>query len=111
MTRGPRLVRFAASICISLLGLTLPTTKAQDASRKVVTKVEPEYPSILKERHIGGVVKLQALVRADGVVKDVVLLGGNPSLGDAAIKAVKQWRYAPSARETTEEVTVHFNPR
>ena len=84
--------------------------QAQDsAERKVVKKVEPEYPAILKRRAIGGTVRLKVSVRADGSVKDVEVLGGNPALADAAEKAVKQWKFAPGS-DSTVTIAVSFDP-
>ncbi|MGB2591988.1 MAG: energy transducer TonB [Candidatus Acidiferrum sp.] len=83
--------------------------KAQEADRKIVKKVEAEYPSILKRRGIGGTVRLKVIVRPDGAVKDVQILGGNPALADAAEKAVRQWRFAPGG-ESTVTVAVAFDP-
>lgn len=83
--------------------------QAQSAARKVIKKVEPQYPAILRERGIGGTVRLKATVRADGTVRDVKIEGGNPILADAAARAVKDWRYAPGESETTAEVVIHFD--
>ena len=85
--------------------------KAQDSEhdRKILKKVDAEYPAILKKRGIGGTVRLRVLVKADGSVKDVEVLGGNPSLADAAEKAVKQWKFAPG-NDSTINVSVTFDP-
>jgi len=83
--------------------------RAQDNDRKILKKVEAQYPSILKRRGIGGTVRLKVSVHADGAVKDVEVLGGNPTLADAAEKAVRQWRFAPGG-ESTVTVAVNFDP-
>jgi hypothetical protein len=44
-------------------------------------------------------------------VEAVNLLGGNPILGESAIKAVKRWVYAAGPSRTTMEVSVPFDPR
>ena len=75
----------------------------------MVKKVEAQYPSILKRRGIGGTVKLKVIVRGDGTVKDIEVLGGNPALADAAEKAVRQWKFAPGG-ESTIAVAVNFDP-
>jgi len=89
--------------------LCLSPSSAQEAERKVLKKVEAQYPSILKRRGIGGTVRLKVLVRADGSVKDVEILGGNPALADAAEKAVRQWKFAPG-NDSTVNVAVSFDP-
>jgi TonB family protein len=83
---------------------------AQVAERKLVKKVAPEYPAILREKRIHGTVKLNVIVKPDGAVRDIVVIGGNPALVDASVRAVKQWKYAPSDRESTIEVTIQFDP-
>ena len=83
---------------------------SQEATRKVLKRVEAQYPSILKKRGIGGTVRLRVVVKADGTVRDTEVLGGNAILADSAQKAVKQWVFTPGAPESTVEVSVVFNP-
>jgi TonB family protein len=58
-----------------------------------------------------GTAQVQALVRADGTVKEVKILGGHPLLADALARAVRQWRYQPAAKETVEVVKFSFGPQ
>ena len=58
--------------------------------------------------NLRGSVQLEVTVKPDGRVKDVRVVGGHPLLADAAVRSVKQWRYEPSGRETTEVVKVNF---
>jgi TonB family protein len=80
------------------------------SSRKVLKSVAAQYPSVLKRRGIGGTVKLRVLVNANGSVKDVQVLGGNPILSDCAVKAVKQWVFVASEKEESIEISVGFDP-
>ena len=82
----------------------------QNSDRKVITRVEPEYPDALKRLYIGGVVRLEVLVAPNGTVKSTKLLGGSPILGQSTMKAVKQWKYAPAATEETLTVKLEFDP-
>jgi len=110
MTRNKGRNLYAGILCsLSLTLLFVSPGRAQDADRKILKKVEAQYPSILKRRGIGGTVKLKVLVRADGTVKEIEVLGGNPALADAAEKAVRQWRFAPGG-ESTISVAVEFDP-
>jgi TonB family protein len=110
MTRHERRTRCAATCsCLFLALLGLTPVRAQDNDRKVVKKVEVQYPPILKRRGIGGTVRLKVAIHADGTVKDVEVLGGNPALSDSAEKAVRQWRFAPGG-ESTMTVAVTFDP-
>jgi TonB family protein len=83
---------------------------AQDSDRKVISRVEPEYPDQLKKLYIGGVVRVEVEVAPNGTVRNVKLLGGNPILGQSTIKAVKTWKYAPAAAEETLTVKWEFDP-
>ena len=84
---------------------------AQESSRKLVTRVAPRYPEYLQTHEIGGTVRLNVTVTPNGNVKSVTPLGGNPILVDAAMDAVKQWKYAPSESSDTFEVKLEFTPR
>ena len=86
------------------------TREENSSDRKLITRVEPDYPDALKRLYIGGVVRLEVLVAPNGVVKSTKLLGGSPILGQSTMKAVKQWRYAPAASEETLTVKLEFDP-
>jgi outer membrane biosynthesis protein TonB len=51
---------------------------------------------------------LQAVVRPDGTVEKVRVLGGHPLLAEAAAQALMKWRYEPRAKETIESVRISF---
>ncbi|HUA16913.1 MAG TPA: energy transducer TonB [Verrucomicrobiae bacterium] len=86
-------------------------TREHDTSdRKIVSRVEPDYPETLKRLYIGGVVKIQVTVDAAGKVESTELLGGSPILGQSAMKAVKQWKYAPAASTGKFVVQLEFDP-
>ena len=85
-------------------------SRAQERERKILKKVEVQYPAVLRKRGIGGTVRLKVVVRADGSVKDIEVLGGNAALVDAAEIAVRQWRFAPGDAETFMTVAVKFDP-
>jgi len=101
---------------ITLLCLTLgfsPHASAQTAPkvhRKVIQMVEPEYPTILKNGHFEGQVRLDATVLPNGSVTKVEVRGGNPMLSQYAQQAVMKWKYAPGPDKTVEEVVFVFNP-
>ena len=78
--------------------------------RKLVTRIEPQYPATLERLYIGGVVRLKVVVAPNGTVQSTELIGGNPILGQSAISAVKQWKYAPGNTETTAVVRLEFDP-
>ncbi|MFZ0213432.1 MAG: TonB family protein [Candidatus Acidiferrales bacterium] len=63
---------------------------------KVIKMIPPVYPQIAKLAHIQGTVVLHAIIAKDGSVEDVQVVSGPPLLLQAAIDAVKQWRYQPT---------------
>jgi len=62
---------------------------------KVVHRVDPVYPAIARQARIVGSIQLRAVVDERGYVKDVEVIRGVPMLSDAALAAVRQWRYQP----------------
>jgi TonB family protein len=94
---------------LSVTPLAAQTTDQSSSERKVITRVEPEYPDALKRLYIGGVVRVEVVVASNGAVKSTKLLGGSPILGQSTMKAVKQWRYASGAEETLT-VKLEFDP-
>jgi TonB family protein len=88
----------------------LSETKDGTSDRRVVTQIEPEYPETLKRLYIGGLVRMEVVVDPNGKVETVTLLGGNPVLGQSAMKAVKQWKYAPSDAKEKFVVQLAFDP-
>jgi TonB family protein len=83
-------------------------TPSDSAERKLITRVEPDYPETLKRLNIGGTVRLQVSISAKGNVENVELLGGNPILGESAAAAVKKWVYAAGRSRTVAEVSISF---
>lgn len=87
------------------------STAPVGTSRPIDRSVPPEYPELARNMNLKGTAQVEAVVRPDGTVKDVRILGGHPLLADALARAVKQWRYQPAARQTTELVKFTFDPQ
>ncbi len=58
--------------------------------------VAPEYPRMARIRRTQGIVILQVMVDRQGEVSNVSVLRSVEGLVDAAIAAVRQWRYEPT---------------
>ena len=74
------------------------------------SKVQPTYPKIARKGKVSGQVILQVVVRKDGTVGDIQVMrspGSKFGFDEAAIAAVKQWRYEP-ALDKGEPVDVYF---
>jgi TonB family protein len=80
------------------------------SDRKLVTRVEPDYPETLQRLYIGGIVRLDVTISAKGNVENATLLGGNPILGQSAMVAVKKWKYTPASSRTVTQVRITFDP-
>lgn len=87
-----------------------PAQEISEGSRKVVTKVVPQIPSLARSLHLQGNVRADVLVAANGKVKSVEVKGGHPLLGQAAQTALIQWTWEPASHETHESVELRFNP-
>jgi TonB family protein len=90
---------------------TLLYAQQTENGRKLLRRVEPKYPEDLKRHDIGGVVRLSIEVTPQGTVRKISPIGGNPILLEAAMAAVKQWKYTPADSTQTLEVKIDFIPR
>jgi TonB family protein len=86
-------------------------TPAETATRKVRTKIAPEYPALARQLNVTGKVKLEVTISADGRVLSARTVGGSPLLVPPATEAVKKWRYEPGPKETTEIVEFTFSSK
>ena len=77
--------------------------------RKVVKRVDPEYPEFFRNGHFQGRVVAEATVQPNGDVSSVEIKGGNPMFANYVAKALKKWRYVPGPAQTVEEVTFNFS--
>jgi TonB family protein len=107
-----RLILAAVFVSMCLFG-SLATAQSEqsstDTGRKIVRKVDPQYPAIAKRMNLGGTVRVIAMVSSDGTVKKVDAVGGSPLLVQAAQNAVSLWKFAPGT-ESKETVELHFVP-
>jgi len=68
---------------------------------RVLREVRPQYTSDAMRAKVQGTVLLECVVRPDGSVGDVQILrslDGVFGLDQEAIKAARQWRFAPGTR-------------
>lgn len=82
---------------------------AAGQERQILHRVAPVYPDLARRVGITGSVKLIAVVAPNGSVKSVEAVGGNPVLIPAAQNAVKEWKFAPAAGETRQQVELRFS--
>jgi len=65
------------------------------AEGSLLYRVEPEYPEDARRQQMQGSVVLDVRMGRDGAVQAVNLVRGQGLLAEAAIAAVKQWRFKP----------------
>ena len=94
-----------------------PTKRIRVAARvaeaNLIHDVAPTYPPEAGRARIEGTVVLDAVIGKDGTVRDVQVESGLPLLAQAAIEAVKQWRYRPyllngEPVEVDSRITINF---
>ena len=84
-----------------------------DAS-KLISRVEPIYPMLMKQIGKSGKVELRAIIGEDGTIQSLEAVGGDPMFFASAMQAVKQWRYTPTmlngqAVKVDTYITVIYN--
>ena len=63
---------------------------------KLVThRVDPDYPLEARQANLQGVIELDVVVGRDGSVVDVRALNGPEVLAQAAMDAMRWWRFEP----------------
>ena len=104
----------SALILVALSGaagiLVAPRAQAQDSERKVKFKLAPQYPEIAKKMGLSGVVRIEVVVAPNGSVKDTKVIGGHPILVNAAVDAVKKWKFESASAESTNTLEFKFQP-
>jgi protein TonB len=58
--------------------------------------VKPVYPQIARQTRTQGVVVLEAVISKDGSVDSLRVVSGHLLLTQAALDAVRQWKYRPT---------------
>ena len=86
---------------------------SQVAEANLIHDVPPQYPPEAGRERIEGTVVLMAVIGKDGSVEEVQVVSGLPLLAQAAIEAVKQWRYKPyllngDPTEIDSRITINF---
>ncbi len=79
----------------------------------VIHRVQPSYPQLARTARVQGAVVLAAIIGKDGAVQNLHVMNGHPLLTQAALDAVRQWRYKPyilngEPVEVDTQITVNF---
>ncbi len=63
---------------------------------KLISKVQPVYPSKARSEHVSGTVKVHVIIGKDGQISHINGVRGACSLAESAVTAVRKWRYTPT---------------
>jgi TonB family protein len=96
---------------LSVLGVHAGAQQSgsEEGKRKVKSKVAPTYPELARRMNVTGRVKIEVIITPDGRVKSTRALGGHPLLVQACLDAVKEWKFAAAAEESTQIVEFDFS--
>src|SRR6266478_3029771 len=75
---------------------------------RLIKSVPPTYPALAKSNHVAEDVTMDALVDPAGNVTGVKVISGPTLLQEAAMAALRQWKYEP-ARLDGRPVSFHLN--
>ena len=65
-------------------------------SAKLADQPKPVYPPLARQARIQGTVRLEAVISKEGTIENLTVVSGHPLLIQAALDAVKRWRYQPT---------------
>ena len=66
-----------------------------EAVKAATSKVQPEYPAMARQLHLEGAVQVEAHITEEGTVEEVKPVTGNAVLANAAVAALKRWKFTP----------------
>jgi TonB family protein len=111
----------SGSVAIRATGMVpMPAGEVESAQHarnlqigELTNLVEPVYPPDARQARLEGTVKLHVVVGANGEIQSFRTVSGPESLAQAAMLAVREWRYRPTLLngkpvETQEDVTFVF---
>ena len=81
------------------------------AAGMLIRKTPAIYPPVAKTARVSGTVELHAIISKDGTIKDLNVVSGPAMLRQAAIDAVRTWRYKPyklNNEPTAVETTINL---
>ena len=105
------LVVASAAVISPVPAMAQQEVKTEELTRKPKTKVSPVYPDMARRMSISGTVRLAVVVGPNGTVKSTKVVGGHPVLVNAAMDAMRQWKFEPAATESSGIVEFKFQPQ
>jgi TonB family protein len=69
---------------------------ADEFRKHLIANPQPAYPDVAQRAGLQGLVRLEVRAARDGHIEVLKLIDGSPTLADAAMAAMKQWRVDPA---------------
>ena len=101
----------AGTRMLNVPAMAQESVNTEELSRKPKTKVAPVYPEVARRMGVAGIVKLSVVVAPNGTVKSSKVIGGHPVLVNAAMDAMKQWKFESAPSESSGTVEFKFLPK
>jgi TonB family protein len=87
-----------------------PRIGGQLEPAQLIKQIVPVYPAMARSARVQGVVSVDAIIQPSGKLTDMKVSDGHPLLIDAALEALRHWRYKPAKLNgTAVESPVHIN--
>ncbi len=88
----------------------------QVQSARLTSQAMPVFPPLARQARIQGSVRLEAIIGKEGSIENLEVVSGHPLLLQAALDAVRRWRYQPTllngvAVEVITTIDVNFTMR
>jgi TonB family protein len=111
---GPAATAFNADVKPVVKALKPVAISSGVAAGMLIQKTPPVYPTIAKTARVAGTVELEATISKTGTIKDLHVVSGPFMLRQAAVDAVRTWRYKPyelnnEPAEVETSINVVFN--
>jgi len=111
--RPPPVEKAPAAAPVAAAPEPKPARISQVSPGVLISKVNPQYPPAARAARVQGAVVMHAIIGTDGTIQQLRVISGNPLLVNAAMAAVKQWRYRPyllggTPVEGETDITVNF---
>ena len=92
---------------------SLNTAGDEEVHPLAIYMVNPEFPESHNKKAERGQIVLRVAIANDGSVKEVSIIGGEPSLASLVSAAIRKWRYVPAMKaghfvESEKEITIAY---
>ncbi len=108
-TNGKTYLRAAGLAMLGFVICCSASSLRADGNRKAVASPKPVYPQMAKDMRLRGAVKIEVVIAPNGQVRETKALGGHPVLVQAALAAVKDWKFEAGSSESVQVIEFRFD--